>query len=132
MKKAMTALLVLVTLAATAQTETARDEQNMMGTWRNKSGAGLDIVDSGTVYVVRSGGEREKVPALWTTGTKPQLTLVLTKKDSASTTTVKTTLRLVNEDTMQWKVLESETKPVSFRYREGEMIFLKRISRLLN
>lgn len=125
------ALLLFVTMNGRAQTSEERSLKDLVGTWRNRVGAGLDIEDSNTVYVVR--GERRKLAtATFSDVRKNPVTFNLTVRDSSKVTTLKGLLMLVNDDTLQWQVFDTETKPASFSYSKGDLLFLKRIDRLVN
>ena len=41
-------------------------------------------------------------------------------------------LLMLGDDVLQWQVFDSETKPVSYNYRRGDMLFMKRINNLMN
>jgi hypothetical protein len=131
MKKVAVVLSLFVVMTVQAQTGPKRTVQELVGMWRNKSGAGLDIVDSNTVYIVR-GHQRKLAFATLSDVHKSPATFTLTVKDSFKITTLKSLLLLVKDDVLQWQLFDSETRPVSFSYRRGDMLFLKRIDRLTN
>lgn len=134
-------LWLFVSLSALAQTEDIETVggkehsfQDLVGTWRNKSGMGLDIVDSNTVYLVR-GDQRKLARATISDVTKVPVTFNLTVQDSARIVTLKGLVMLVGENMLQWQVFDTETKPASFSSNSGsrrEMMFLKRIDELIN
>ena len=106
--------------------------QDFVGSWRNKSGAGLDIVDSNTVYIVR-GDQRKLALATLTDVSKAPVTFNLTVKDSAKIVTLKGLLMLVGDNLLQWQVFDTETKPASYTTSSRrDMLFLKRIDKLMN
>lgn len=141
MKKMMIALLFLVSITGWAQSEEEAIEKvekeergfkDLVGSWRNKSGAGLDIIDSNTVYIVR-GNQRKLATATVSDAKKAPLSFNLTIKDSAKMTTLKGLLMPVGENMLQWQVFDSETKPASYTSSSrGDMLFLKRIDKLMN
>ena len=140
MKKMILALSFLVSVTGWAQSEeeaverTGKDErsfQDLVGSWRNKSGAGLDIIDSNTVYIVR-GNQRKLAMANVSDTKKAPVTFNLTIKDSAKMVTLKGLLMPVGENMLQWQVFDSETKPASYTSSRGDMLFLKRIDKLMN
>lgn len=132
MKKMMMALSLLAAVAAGAQSKEERTMQDLVGSWRNSRGAGLDIEDSNTVYIVR-GNQRKRAAASVSDLRKNPVSFNLTVKDSARLVTLKGVLMIVGHNTLQWQVYESETKPVSYTAgNRGDMLFLKRIDRLLN
>jgi hypothetical protein len=144
MKKMMVVLSLFVSLSTWAQSEEegetqvsskeAHSFQDLVGSWRNKGGAGLDIVDSNTVYIVR-GGQRKRAIATLSDVSKAPVTFNLTVKDSSRIVTLKGLLMLVGDNLLQWQVFDSETKPASFSSTSssrGDMLFLRRIDKLMN
>lgn len=131
MKKMMTVLSLFAALNGWAQTKEEHSMSDLMGTWRNGSGAGLDIVDSNTVYIV-CGGQRKKAFATVSDIRKNPVNFNLTVRDSSKVVTLKGLLLIVNDDMLQWQVFDSDTKPASFSYNRGDMLFLKRIDKLIN
>ena len=102
-----------------------------MGTWRNSTGVGMDVVDSNTVYIVH-GNQRKLASASLTGVGRNPLSFNVSIKDSSKIVVLKGLLLFVNDNTLQWQVFDSDTKPVSFRYERGDMLFLKRIDKLYN
>lgn len=141
MKKMMVVLSFFVSVGGFAQSEEAEAQtaskeehsfQDLVGSWRTKRGAGLDIVDSNTVYIVR-GGMRKLAIATLSDVNKAPVTFNLTVRDSAKIVTLKGLLMLVGDNMMQWQIFDSETKPASYTSStRGDMLFLKRIDKLLN
>lgn len=131
MKKMMTVFSLFAALNGWAQTKEEHSMNDLVGMWRNSSGAGLDIVDSNTVYIVR-GDQRKRAFATVTDIRKNPVNFNLTVKDSSRAITLKGLLLIVNDDMLQWQVFDSETKPASFSYSRGDMLFLKRIDKLTN
>jgi hypothetical protein len=140
MKKMMLALSFLASVTVWAQSEEEAIErigkeergfQDLVGSWRNKSGAGLDIVDSNTVYIVR-GDQRKLAIAKISDAKKAPVTFNLTIKDSTKMITLKGLLMPVGENMLQWQIFDSETKPASYTSSRGDMLFLKRIDKLMN
>lgn len=135
MKKMMTVISLFAVLNGWAQTKEGKEEHTMkdlVGTWRNGSGAGLDIVDSNTVYIVR-GNQRKLALASVADIRKNPVSFNLTVKDSSKIITLKGLLLIVNDDMLQWQVFDSETKPASFSaYNRSDMLFLRRIDKLMN
>jgi hypothetical protein len=139
MKKMMVVLSLFVTWNVWAQEKEAATEavkaghsfQDLVGSWRNKGGAGLDIVDSNTVFIVR-GDQRKLAMAKLSDVNKAPVTFNLTIKDSSKITTLKGLLMLVGENMLQWQVFDSETRPASYSSTRGDMLFLKRIDKLIN
>ncbi|HUC81595.1 MAG TPA: hypothetical protein VMR70_11805 [Flavisolibacter sp.] len=144
MKKMMLVLSFFVSMSVWAQPEeeegaeeqvSAKQQksfQDLVGSWRNKSGAGLDIVDSNTVYIVR-GDKRIQALVSLSDLKKVPVTFNLTLKDSLKITTLKGLLMPIGENMLQWQVFDSETRPASYSYHSrGDMLFLKRIDRMEN
>lgn len=141
MKRMMMVLSFFVSISGFAQSEEAEARENvkeehsfqdLVGSWRTKGGAGLDIVDSNTVYIVR-GGLRKLATATLSDVNKAPVTFNLTVKDSSKVVTLKGLLMLVGDNLMQWQIFDSETKPASFTSNSrGDMLFLKRIDKLMN
>jgi hypothetical protein len=130
MKKMLVVLSLFVSLTVFSQRE-RYSFKNAVGTWRNSNGIGLDVVDSNTVYIVN--GENRKLAAVtWQNTTMNPFTLYLSVKDSSKTIVLKTLLLLVSDDMVQWQIFDSETKPASFGYNKGDMLYLKRISEMYN
>lgn len=131
MKKMMMVLLLFAALQGFTQT-TERNVQDLTGVWRNRSGAGFDVVDSNTVYIVR-GNQRKLAFATISDVRQNPVTFTLTVKDSAKVTTLKTQLVLMSDNSLQWQVYDSETRPASYGSRtRGDLLYLKRIERLTN
>ncbi|RYZ28526.1 MAG: hypothetical protein EOO10_09270 [Chitinophagaceae bacterium] len=141
MKKMMMVLSFFVSVGGFAQSGeseahvNSKEEhsfQDLVGSWRTKGGAGLDIMDSNTVYIVR-GGLRKLAVATLSDVNKAPVTFNLTVKDSSKVVTLKGLLMLVGDNLMQWQIFDSETKPASYTSNtRGDMLFLKRIDKLLN
>src|ERR1700712_3083264 len=105
--------------------------ENLVGSWRNANGAGLDVVDSNTIYIVH-GGQRKLASASLSDFNKNPVWFNLSVKDSSRRITLKSLLLFVNETMLQWQVFDMDTKPASFRYDKGDMLFLKKVEELTN
>lgn len=125
MKKVMVVLSLLASFTALSQSHKYSFE-DLVGSWRNKSGAGLDVVDSNTIYIV-NGGHRKLAKATVSGFDKNPLSLTLSVKKTSRVVTLKSLLLFVNDDTLQWQVFDTDTKPVSLRSGRGNMLFLKKI-----
>ena len=130
MKKMILALSLFTSLTVFSQKE-KYSFSNLIGNWRNSKGSGLDVVDSNTIYIVH-GGQRKLAQASLSDFSKNPVSLNLSVKDASHVTTLKSLLLFVNEKMLQWQVFDTETKPVSFRYDKGDMLFLKKIEELNN
>lgn len=130
MKKMMVVLSLFVSVIAFSQSE-KYGFKNLVGSWRNSSGVGLDVIDSNTVYIVR--GEHKILGSTANSDfSKNPVFFDLQIRDSAKTLVLKGLLLFVNDNMLQWQIFDRETKPVSFRYDKGDMLFLKRIDKLYN
>lgn len=142
MKKMMLVLSFFVSINMWAQSEEETEEQvsvketksfqDLVGSWRNKSGAGLDIVDSNTVFIVR-GDKRMQALVNVSDLNKVPVTFNLTLKDSVKIITLKGLLMPIGDNMLQWQVFDSETRPASYSYsNRSDMLFLKRIDKMIN
>ncbi len=130
MKKIVFTLSLLISLQLVSSAQKYGFE-NLAGTWRNSKGAGLDVVDSNTVYIVH-GGQRMRAVARLSDFSKNPVWLNLLVKDSSHVFTLKSLLLFVNDNTLQWQLFDSDTKPANYRYDKGDMLFLKKIEPLTN
>lgn len=126
----MVALSLFVSLTALSQKENY-SFSNLVGTWRNRTGAGLDVVDSNTIYIVH-GGQRKLAKASLSDFTKNPISFNLAVAGDSRVMTLKSLLLFLNDKTLQWQVFDTETKPVNFRYNKGDMLYLKKIEELNN
>lgn len=131
MKKMMMVLSLFAALQASSQLKEDRSMDDLVGSWRNKYGVGMDIVDSNTVYLVR-GDQRRLAYAKLSNLQKNPLSLTLMVKDSSRILTLKGVLLLMGDNTLQWQVYDSDTRPASYNTSRGEMLYLRRIDKLLN
>ena len=125
------ALVFFVSVVGVATAQNKYGFANLKGSWRNKSGAGLDIVDSNTIYIVY-GTQRKLVTRTKADFSKSPVWLDLAVKASAKTTTLKSLLVFVNEDLLQWQVFDSETRPAYFSTNRGDILFLRRVAEMIN
>ncbi|MGZ5221216.1 MAG: hypothetical protein ACXWC7_14100 [Chitinophagaceae bacterium] len=130
MKKMMVVFSLFLSLAVFSQSENY-SFKNVVGTWRNRSGIGLDVVDSNTVYIV-NGGERKLATVTLPNSKTNPFTLYLSVKDSSKTIVLKTLLFLVSDNIVQWQIVERATIPASFGQGKGDMLFLRRIHQMYN
>ncbi len=131
MKKMMVTLVLFLSLGLMAEAQKIYSFDNLKGSWRNRSGAGLDIVDSTTIYIVY-GTQRKLVNYSRADFSKSPVWLDLAVKDSARVTTLKSLLLFVNDDLLQWQVFDTETRPAYFSTSKGDMLFLKRVTEMIN
>jgi hypothetical protein len=131
MKQVIMVLALFLLLNGVVDAQKKYSFENLKGSWRNKQGAGLDIVDSNTVYIVY-GVHRKLVTNSRADFSKSPVWFDLSVKDSSQVTKMKTLLLFVNEDLLQWQVFDSETRPAYFSTNRGDMLFLKRVPQMLN
>ncbi|WP_121352580.1 hypothetical protein [Flavisolibacter nicotianae] len=131
MKKVILGLVLFLSMNVVANAQKKYSFENLKGSWRNSSGAGLDIVDSGTIYIVY-GSQKKLVTRSKADFSKSPVWLDLAVKDSSHVVTLKSLLLFVNEDLLQWQVFDSETRPAYFSTDKGDMLFLKRVSEMTN
>lgn len=131
MKKVLVGLVFLLSMNVAVQAQKKYSFANLKGSWRNSSGAGLDIVDSNTIYIVY-GSQKKLVTRSRADFSKSPVWLDLAVKDSTHLITLKSILLFVNEDLLQWQVFDSETRPAYFSTDKGDMLFLKRVSEMMN
>jgi hypothetical protein len=130
MKKMMVALSLFVSLTVFSQKE-KYSFKSLIGNWRNSKGSGLDVVDSNTIYIVHRN-QRKLAKASLSDFTTNPVSLHLAVNDASHVITLKSLLLFVNDNMLQWQVFDTETRPVSFRYDKGDMLFLKKIEELNN
>lgn len=131
MKKFIVVLAFLVSMTNSVGAQGRYNFDNLRGSWRNRNGAGLDIVDSNTIYIVY-GTQKKLVTRSKADFSKSPVWLDLAVKDSNKVTTLKSLLLFVNDDLLQWQVFDSETRPAYFSTSRGDMLFLKRMEELTN
>jgi hypothetical protein len=131
MKKVLIAMAFFLTMHTAVEAQKKYDFENLKGSWRNKQGAGLDIVDSNTIYIVY-GEQKKKVTNSRADFSKTPVWLDLAVKDSSQVITLKSLLLFVSDDLIQWQVFDSDTRPAYFSMDRGDMLFLKRVSEMIN
>lgn len=131
MKKVIVALVLFLTTGVVADAQKKYDFESLKGSWRNSSGAGLDIMDSNTIFIVY-GSQRKQVTRSRADFSKSPVWFDLAVKDSSHMVTLKSLLLFVNEDLIQWQVFDSETRPAYFSTTRGDMLFLKRMKERIN
>ena len=131
MKNVIVALALFLLTGVVADAQKAYSFENLKGSWRNRQGAGLDIVDSNTIYIVY-GSNKRRVSNSRIDFSKSPVWFDLAVKDSSNVTKLKSLLLFVSEDLLQWQVFESETQPAYFSTSKGDMFFLKRVPEMMN
>lgn len=111
MKKiGLLAAAVVFSLGTFAQKYNFND---LVGSWRSKEGAGLEVVDSFKIFIVYQDQKKMLVNYHADFSANPvKFTFVV--KDGNGYTTVKSQLNFVEDDLVQWRVTESDIKPVKY------------------
>jgi len=130
MKKIFSALVVALFLSsgAVAQDMTMK---KLEGRWLRSDGAGIEVLDSATIYIIY-GSEKKEVVSFKADFTKSPAWFDFTVRHKDSTFKVKSLLYLISDDILKWQVFEGDKRPVYFSSDRGEMIYLKRMKTLVN
>ncbi len=131
MKKILFGLMFFGLWSVNANAQSKYNFENLKGNWRNSEGAGLDIVDSNTIYIVY-GEQKKLVTRSKADFSKSPVWLDLAVRDSSRTVTLKSLLFFVNDDLIQWQVFDKETRPAYFSTDKGDMLFLRRVEKMMN
>ena len=137
MKKVILTLVLFLSMMVVVNAQNVVNAQakysfeNLKGSWRNSSGAGLDIVDSNTIYIVH-GEQKKLIDRCKVDFTKSPAWLDIAIRDNNRVVTLKSLLLFVDENLIQWQVFDSETRPAYFNSDKGDMLFLKRVTELIN
>lgn len=131
MKKVILVLALFVLMNGVVNAQKKYSFENLKGSWRNSHGAGLDIIDSNTIYIVY-GEQKKQVSNSRVDFSKSPAWFDLAVRDSSNLVKMKSLLLFVNENLLQWQVFDSETRPAYFSTNRGDMLFLKRVSEMLN
>lgn len=131
MKKAIVVLVLCFSMMMAVRAQKMYSFDNLKGSWRNSHGAGLDIVDSNTIYIVY-GEQKKLVTRSKADFSKTPAWFDLAVKENSHLTTLKSLLLFVNDDLLQWQVFDSDTRPAYFSMNKGDMLFLKRVKELMN
>lgn len=131
MKKMLFVLMLFVSLSITADAQKKYSFDNLKGSWRNSEGAGLDVVDSNTIYIVH-GEQRRLITHSRADFSKSPVWFDIAVKDSSNTVTLKSLLYFVNDDLIQWQVFDKDTRPAYFSTDRGDMLFLRKVEKMMN
>ena len=106
-----------------------RDIRQLIGKWEavdseNQKG-GLEVVDSSTIYLV-FGTEKKRIASYKADFTKSPVWFDFVIKDESNTLQLKSLILFVNDDLIQWQVLEGDIRPANFSQTNGEMMYLRR------
>ena len=105
--------------------------QKLQGRWLRTDGAGIEVIDSATIYIVY-GTERKEVVSYKADFTKSPAWFDFTIKHNDTTLRVKSLIYLIDDDILKWQVFEGDKRPVYFSSNKGEMLYLKRMKTLVN
>ena len=130
MKKIIGVAMLFISLAVTAQSN-QRNFNDLIGSWRNKNGFGIDVLDSATIYLVR-GGNHKLAALLNADFSSNPLWLDLSLKESGKVTNLKSLLVFITDDTVQWQLYDTEAKPAGLRSDNRNTLFLRRVRQLMN
>jgi len=130
MKKIFYSLVVALMLGGSAVAQEIT-MQKLQGRWLRTDGAGLEVVDTATIYIVY-GTEKKEVISYKADFTKSPAWFDFTVKHNDSTFKVKSLIYLINDDILKWQVFEGDKRPVYFSSNRGEMLYLKRMKTLVN
>lgn len=131
MKKALILLTMIVSLNSYSFAQKYNFE-NLRGNWRNKEGAGLEIVDSSQLYVVYGNQKKQLVSYAIDFSSNPaKFNFVL--KEPSGILNIKSMLLFINADVIQWQVLEPDTKPVGYSSTpKKELVILRKVEERTN
>lgn len=131
MKKVIYLLLVsaCLQLSASAQKYTFKD---VVGSWRNREGIGLEVLDSSKVYIVHGENKKQLLNYNIDFSSNPA-TFTFVVKDSTSTARFKSVLLFVNDGLIQWQIYDNEgTMPIKYSNDKTEVIILRKIEENIN
>lgn len=129
MKNILLTLAMMVSLFASAQKYSFND---LVGNWRNKQGAGLEIVDSSKLFVVYGDQKKQLINYAIDFSTNPaKFNFVV--KESSGIMNVKSTLYFIEENVIQWQVQDPDTKPVGYSTtQKKETVTLRKVEERTN
>lgn len=124
MKKLIFLLAVIMSLStgAWAQKYSFKD---LVGSWRTKEGAGLEVVDSFKLYLVYQDQKKMLVNYAADFSSNPA-TFNFVVKDASGYTTIKSNILFVNDELLQWQVLDADTKPANYLENQRRNVFILR------
>lgn len=124
MKQFFLYILMCFTLAVSAQTKTLKD---FTGTWLavNENDAGLEVVDSSTVYIIY-GTQRKAAVNPTFDFTKSPVRFNFGVKDEKQNLSMKSLILFVNDDLLQWQIFDGDVQPAAFSSNQGDLMYLRR------
>jgi hypothetical protein len=127
MKKAVVLLVICISFSLFVSAQKYNFE-SLVGNWRNKQGAGLEVVDSAHIYLVY-GDKRKQVVSFQADFSVNPAQFNFLVKESSNSASYKSKLLFVRENLIQWQIFESEAKPIE--YKETKPVKYKEPSDLL-
>jgi hypothetical protein len=121
MKKLFLFIAIIFTVQLNAQNFTIND---LLGTWKADNGAGLELADSTTAYLLFNE-EKKKVYDIRVNFNSVPGTLDFTVRDSAGAIQLQSLFQFINRDLVQWQVFEGN-RPLNFTAAGGELVYLRR------
>ena len=130
MKKIIYLLALVVSLQFTASAQ-SYEFKNLVGNWRNKEGVGLEIVDSSRIYVVHGEQRKQVVSYSFDFNSNPaKFNFVI--KDNSGVVNIKSMLLFLNDNLVQWQVIDSYTKPANYTDERRDVLILRKIEESAN
>lgn len=131
MKRVICLLAMVMSLqGAFAQKYSFKD---LVGNWRTKDGAGLEVVDSFRIYVVYQ--DKKKLLVNYSTDfTSNPAKFNFVLRDGSGLVNVKSQMLFVNDDLVQWQVTDSDAKPVGYNgnTQRRDVLMLRRVEERSN
>ena len=124
----MKKVICLLALAMTVGTGAFAQKYNfkdLVGSWRTKEGAGLEVVDSFRIYLVYQDHKKMLVNYAADFSSNP-VKFNFVVKDHSGYTTIKSNILFVNDELLQWQVIDSDTKPVNYTEGQRRNVFILR------
>jgi len=125
---------ILIAILFTLQLSSYAQKYNfddLVGSWRNKEGIGLEVVDSFKIYMVY--GEQKKLLQSYSTDFQSNpATFNFHVRDAKGNISIRSKLLFLNDDTIQWQVFEGETQPVSYNSERGDLFIIRKLEQKTN
>ena len=128
MKKMIFVLLCFIAISITANAQKI-DIQNLVGKWdaidATQAHGTLEILDSTHIYLTFNG---QKKPILHYTAdfTKTPVWFDFALKEGGDTIHLKSILRIISRNKLQWQVFTGDNRPDYFSKDYGNMVYLIR------
>lgn len=106
---------------------------HLVGSWRTKDGAGLEVQDSFKIYIVYQ--DKKKMLVNYSTdfsGNPIRFNFVI--REGSSLVNIKSEMLFVNDDLVQWRFTEPDVKPVSYTTTtpRKDVLILRRLEERTN